>query len=65
MDQKTLDAYNGLNLTEKKYMLELLLGKDVIVWSPETQQVDCAEDIFDIDDVYINGNAVQLTLMRT
>jgi hypothetical protein len=42
-------------------MLELLLGNDVIIWSPETQQVDCAEDLFDVEDICLNGSSIQVT----
>ena len=61
MDTKTLDAYSKLNLYQKKDMLELLLGNDVIIWSPETQQVDCAEDMLDVEDICLNGNSIQVT----
>tara|TARA_R110002153_G_scaffold218028_1_gene370473 strand:- start:58 stop:291 length:234 start_codon:yes stop_codon:yes gene_type:complete len=61
MDKKTLDAYSKLNLYQKKDMLELLLGNDVIIWSPETQQVDCAEDLFDVEDICLNGSSIQVT----
>jgi hypothetical protein len=61
MDKKTLDAYSKLNLYQKKDMLELLLGNDVIIWSPETQQVDCAEDMFDVEDICLNGSSIQVT----
>jgi len=61
MDTKTLDAYSKLNLYQKKDMLELLLGNDVIIWSPETQQVDCAEDLFDVEDICLNGSSIQVT----
>jgi len=61
MDTKTLDAYSKLNLYQKKDMLELLLGNDVIIWSPETQQVDCAEDMFDVEDICLNGSSIQVT----
>jgi hypothetical protein len=61
MDKTTLDAYSKLNLYQKKDMLELLLGNDVIIWSPETQQVDCAEDLFDVEDICLNGSSIQVT----
>jgi len=61
MDKKTLDAYSKLNLYQKKDMLELLLGNDVIIWSPETKQVDCAVDLFDVDDIWLNGSSIQIT----
>jgi hypothetical protein len=61
MDKTTLDAYSKLNLYQKKDMLELLLGNDVIIWSPETQQVDCAEDMFDVEDICLNGSSIQVT----
>ena len=61
MNKTTLDAYSKLNLYQKKDMLELLLGNDVIIWSPETQQVDCAEDMFDVEDICLNGSSIQVT----
>ena len=61
MDKKTLDAYSKLNLYQKKDMLELLLGNDVIIWSPDSQQVDCAEDMFDVEDICLNGSSIQVT----
>ena len=61
MNKTTLDAYSKLNLYQKKDMLELLLGNDVIIWSPETQQVDCAEDLFDVEDICLNGSSIQVT----
>ena len=61
MNKTTLDAYSKLNLYQKKDMLELLLGNDVIIWSPETQQVDCAEDLFDVEDICLHGSSIQVT----
>ena len=61
MNKTTLDAYSKLNLYQKKDMLELLLGNDVIIWSPETQQVDCAEDLFDVEDICLNGSSIQVS----
>ena len=61
MNKTTLDAYSKLNLYQKKDMLELLLGNDVIIWSPKTQQVDCAVDLFDVDDIWLNGSSIQIT----
>ena len=57
-----LGAYSKLSLYQKKDMLELLLGNDVIIWSPETQQVDLAEELFDIEATCLNGNAIQIML---
>jgi hypothetical protein len=62
MDKKTLDTYNELNLYQKKCMFELLLGNDVIIWSPDSKQVDCAEDMFDVEDICLNGSSIQVTL---
>ena len=61
MDKKTLDTYNELNLYQKKCMFELLLGNDVIIWSPDSKQVDCAEDMFDVEDICLNGSSIQVT----
>ena len=61
MDKKTLDTYNKLNLYQKKCMFELLLGNDVIIWSPDSKQVDCAEDLFDVEDICLNGSSIQVT----
>ena len=60
-----LGAYSKLSLYQKKDMLELLLGNDVIIWSPDAKQVDLAEELFDIDQTCLNGNAIQITLKRT
>ncbi len=57
-----LGAYSKLSLYQKKDMLELLLGNDVIIWSPDAKQVDLAEELFDIDQTCLNGNAIQITL---
>lgn len=61
MNKTTLDAYSKLNLYQKKDMLELLLSNDVIIWSPETQQVECAVDMCDVDDIWLNGSSIQVT----
>ena len=62
MDKKTLDTYNELNLHQKKDMLEILLSNDVIIWSPDSRQVDCAEEVFNLDNICLNGNSIQVTL---
>ena len=57
-----LEAYNSLNLYEKKDMLNLILQNDVMIFYKDSRELVDAEDL----DAHtcLNGTKIQITLVK-
>ena len=57
-----LEAYNSLNLYEKKDMLNLILQNDVMIFYKDSRELVDAEDLD--SHTCLNGTKIQITLVK-
>ena len=59
-----LEAYNSLNLYEKKDILNLILQNDVMVFYEGSRELVDVEDLDGCYNTCVNGTKIQITLVK-
>jgi len=56
--QERLKTYNGFDLHDKQWLLNVMLYRDIVVWFPRTKTLEEGEHF----DATINGTQIQLNI---
>ena len=56
--QERLKTYNGFDLYDKQWLLNVMLDRDIVVWFPHIKTLEAGEHF----DATINGTQIQLNM---
>jgi hypothetical protein len=62
--EKYIEAYNNLNLYEKKEILSLIMHNDVCVFFEGSRELKQIEYLADPEDISVNGTQIQITVRK-
>ena len=62
--EKYIEAYNNLNLYEKKGIFSLIMYNDVCVFFEGSRELKQIEYLADPEDISVNGTQIQITVRK-